>query len=237
MSDAKKILAIHALRAAVCAALDAGVFYQEDFNAACRGTWDLAHPAIENRLPDLVQVLGEDHFTWRARRQAASQEVAAGPRGTWIMVRKHWDTNRVSYAAVIADGTGDTHERSDGWDQAPTYDGILNRMISMEVYRARKDVEQERSWQAAAERVRALGLQQGMTLRNVEVSYQKYSTAVIEEINQDIGAVTLIGTKRGSSNRYRIVTSALSLEIADRSSTATPLAATETEPSLSLFAA
>lgn len=37
-----------ALRLAVSAAMDAGVFYQDDFNRACREAWDQALPIVDN---------------------------------------------------------------------------------------------------------------------------------------------------------------------------------------------
>ncbi len=202
------LLSIPALRAAVETALDVGVFYQDAFDKACRPAWDAAAPATESRLPDVVLSAEETWLAARPRVDARRAALLSAPRGAWALVRKPLAGGREYFNALIHDGMGEIHERADGWSAPPTFAEVANRMIGMEVYRARHDVERERAIARAVTRLSTLNLAEGSTLRDVEIDGTVYSTGIVEEVFPDTGAVRLFLTKRGSRNRFRSTVSA-----------------------------
>ncbi|MEY2161421.1 hypothetical protein [Rhodanobacter sp. FW106-PBR-LB-2-11] len=201
--EASHLLAIPALRAAIEAALDGKVFYQDAFEAACRPAWDSAYPALERRLPDLHVNLHENRADGLACLDALRVTLKAGRRGTWALVYRHHADGRKSCEAWIFDGAAGVHERGDGWCDTPTFDGITDRMVGMEIFVARKAVERERATAAAAARLAELRLSPGTRLRDVEINQTIYSTGIVEEVYPATGTVRLHLTKRGSRHRYR----------------------------------
>lgn len=207
-------LELAALRAAVERALDANVHYEDEFKAACRPTWETVHPVVEHRLPDVVQNESSDYRFRREQGRAVKAQVAAGPRGTWAIVRTVRHDGTEWFNTLMHDGAGEVHARSDGWATEPTFAAVVDRMVGMEIYRARKAVEDERARAQAVARVASLGLSVGAILRDVKLSGQKYSSAVVEQITPATGAVGLALTKRGSNRRYRSTALATSLQFA-----------------------
>jgi len=210
----KHLLAIPALRAAVSAALDAGVHYQSAFQEFCRPAWDVSYPAVEHRLPDVVITPSMEFATKRALTDAAKEAVLTGARGTWVCCVKQHDVGGTHYyETFMHDGAGTVHARNDGYSAKPSYEEVLTRLVGMEIYTARHAVETERQRAQASVRASHLGLRLGMTLRNVTVGHDRYSNVVIEEFSPESGDLCLLCTKRGSRNRWRRHTSALNITI------------------------
>ncbi|KZC39845.1 hypothetical protein RHOFW510R12_00965 [Rhodanobacter sp. FW510-R12] len=197
------VLTMPALRVAVEQALDAKVFYQEDFKQACRAGWDAAVPVTEARLADVMQDADTPFDARRENERAARETLLAGPRGAWVVVRTAFGHGREGYLALIHDGFGTVHARSDGWAAFPTFDAVVDRMIGSEVYDLRRMIEAERERAACVAAVAFLQLRVGTRLRQVALGGITYSTAVVAEIHEASGRVTLVLTKRGSSKRYR----------------------------------
>jgi len=208
------LLSFAALRAAVGVTIDSGVHYQDEFEAACLAAWGETLPVTDNQLPELLLISGEACVEKRAKQKAAIEQVATGPRGTWMVsITTCPETGKVWYVAMISHGNGEVSTRNDGWSAKPTFDKVAGRMVAYEIYLVRKHVEIERAQEAAVHRVEDLGLRKGMKLRNVQVSCNTYSSAMIEEIGAETGELTLLCTKRGSRNRFRVVTSAMNLRL------------------------
>jgi len=208
------LLSFAALRTAVGVTIDRGIHYQDEFEAACLPAWAQTLPVSDNQLPDLLLSSGEEYMEKRAKQKAALERVAAGPRGTWMVVITSCpETGKVWYVATISHGNGEVSTRNDGWNVKPTFDKVAGRMVGYEIYLVRKHVEIERAQAAASQRVENLGLHKGMRLRSVGVSSNTFSSAVIEELNAETGAVTIFCTKRGSRKRFRVVTSVLNLRL------------------------
>lgn len=202
------LLAIPALRVAVESTLDAGVFYQDAFDKACRPAWDAATPAHETRLPDVVLAVEESWLASKPRVDEIRKALKAGPRGAWALVRKPLADGREYFNTLIHDGMGEIHERADGWNAPPTFEEVSNRMVGMEVYQARKAVERERAIAGAVARLSTLGLAVGTKLRDVAIDGTVYSTGLVEEVFADTGTVRMFLTKRGSRHRFRSTVSA-----------------------------
>ena len=209
--EASHLLAIPTLRAAIEAALDGKVFYQDAFEAACRPAWESAYPAVERRLPDLHVNLHENRANGLECLAALRVALKAGRRGSWALVCRHHADGRKFCEAWIFDGAETIHERGDGWRDTPTFDGIADRMVGMEIFVARKAVERERATAAAAVRLAELRLSPGTRLRDVEINQTTYSTGIVEDVYPATGTVRLHLTKRGSRHRFSATISATGL--------------------------
>lgn len=191
-----------ALRVIVNQTLDAGVFYQDEFKEACRGGWDATLPVTECRLPDLVE---DGEATFQVRQEdvrLAREALKAGPRGTWMVVRRPHPNGAVGYLALIHDGAGTVHGRSDGWAAEPTFAAVADRMIGSEVYDMRRLVEADRQRAACVAALDRMQIEVGTRLKQVTVGGKTYSTAVVTGIDPSVGYVSLRLTKRGSAKRY-----------------------------------
>ncbi|KZC32638.1 MULTISPECIES: hypothetical protein [unclassified Rhodanobacter] len=196
------LLTIPALRAIVEQTLDAKVFYQDEFERSCRPTWDIAIPARELRLPDLIQAAGIALDVQKEQVSQLKEALAAGGRGAWAIVRRAKPNGGEWYLTLICDGFGEVHGRSDGWTDVPTFAAVVDRMVGMEVYRFRHVVETERTRAACAAALASLQLKVGTRLHNVRVAGTTYSSALVQSIHDESGSVTLHLTKRGSAKRY-----------------------------------
>lgn len=196
------LLTIPALRAIVEQTLDAKVFYQDEFARSCRPTWDAALPVTEHRFPDLMQA---DGIAFDVRKEQVSrlkETLAQAGRGAWALVRRAKPEGGEWYLTLIHDGFGEVHGRTDGWADVPTFAAVVDRMVGMEIYNLRHAVEADRARAASAAAIASMRLQVGMRLRNVRVGGTLYSTAIVQSVHVQSGAVSLNLTKRGSPKRY-----------------------------------
>ena len=216
-ANASVLLAIPALRRAVESALDAGVFYQDAFESACRQQWDAVTPAVEVRLPNIHVDPKLDFETRRVQRANVVKQLESAPRGTWAVLIKPWShsgNSGITYEALMSNGHGTVDARSDGWASEPTYEAMRDRMIGMEVYTARHAVAQERRNAAGAARLRALHIHPSITLRNVTVDgCHHFSTVVVTKVYEATGGLELYATRRGSRKRFNVHTNVLNLRL------------------------
>ncbi|MGH8159258.1 MAG: hypothetical protein ACREPQ_14150 [Rhodanobacter sp.] len=211
MAHLQPVQCVPALRAIVEATLDAKIFYEDEFKRACRPTWDTANPAIENRLPDVVQDEAMSPLAQREEVQRIKALLAEGGRGAWAVVRRRAAAGNERYLSLIHDGRGEVHGRSDGWGGVPTFEAVVDRLVAEEIYHLRHVVEDERRRAAAVQQLATLNLAVGTRLKDVRVGGTVYSTAAVEVLHPLSGSVTLQLTKRGSRKRYRATVSATTL--------------------------
>ena len=84
----------------------------------------------------------------------------------------------------------------------PEINSVEGGLRGMEIYYARKAVEHHRS--LAKDKQVCMQLQHGQRLKDFRYAATTYSSAVVEEIDQDSGRVKLFLTKRGSRNRWTL---------------------------------
>ncbi|UJJ60601.1 hypothetical protein [Rhodanobacter denitrificans] len=197
-----QLLSQTALRAVVEQTLDAKVFYQDEFARSCRPAWDAALPVTEHRFPDLMQAAGIALDVQKEQVGRLKETLAAAGRGAWALVRRAKPTGGEWYLTLIHDGFGEVHGRTDGWNDVPTFGAVVDRMVGMEIYHFRHVVEADRAHAASAAAIASMRLKVGMRLRNVRVAGTTYSTAIVQSVHPESGAVTLNLTKRGSPKRY-----------------------------------
>lgn len=226
MLRTKNCLTVPPLRALISNTIDAGIFYEDAFQAACKGDWQRHSPAPENRLPDVVVPLDADLGSRWAERKVAAAAVARSPRGTWCCFVVAMPGGSTMTETFLSDGHGGFDCRAHGPREIPSFSFLLDEMTSMEIYSARKAIERERRDEAALARVRDLRLQVGRVLKNVTVNGTRFSTAVVERL--ELGMVTALATRRGSKHRWQFTTSALNLVIADPVPTDPPLSPSDT---------
>jgi len=199
------------------AALDAGVFYQTAFAECCLNAWNAAHPHA-SQLCLTVDAEGQPSWTehTRERREAMESELKSAPRGTWALLGRSYRNssgNGITYAAFIADGMGDVHEphTSDLLGEPP-YQTLYDRMVTMEIYLARRAEERRRSLLASHQRIAGFCWTTGTVLRDVCIGGTTYSTAVL---TVDAPYVSAFLTKRGSKKRFQWRGLAQALRIPD----------------------
>jgi hypothetical protein len=181
-----------AVAAAVREALEAGLFYDAQVAEHVR-----ARTRATDEARDVLLGVFEDvgtHEERQERQKRLLREVAASPRGTWVVLRhpaqegdhessEHW-------RSAMSDGSGRSWTGGGLEYQArmPTYEALYTRMVDREVYRARQTVATE---MARDENVRALrnlvaaGLKAGDSFRAAE----EYSMVSVCALDPETGSV------------------------------------------------
>lgn len=213
MQPSSHLIAIPDLRATVEAALDAGIRNTDAFGAACWLAWERALPVCEVRHPNLV-VPGKENWDglWKACK-AEKAKLLAGGRGYW-MVLEHRGPHGPVFCALMHDGHGRVRNESNGWLKEPTFDAMARRMITLEIWEIRRVVETERKTAAALTKLAEMKLEVGMKLRSVEFDGYTWSSGIVTSIDQEIGDIGLMLTRRGSARRAEYAVSAADLSFA-----------------------
>lgn len=199
--------------AIVGAALNAGLFYEDDIQAVCRQHWLDAHPAHDQCL-----TLSEGSHWLDAPKSFEARQVLrtkyedmlkAAPRGTWYAYRQvtpaHGDQpEHVQWHASIAAGNGHVHMvQGARLRSGVTFQLLQDDMVRMEVYGARQAEQFRREHLRSGELIAEHGWHVGDTLRSVTVAGIQYSSGVIQCLGEgDTRFVQLSLTKRGSSKRW-----------------------------------
>lgn len=191
------------------AALDAGIFYQREFAAACVGPWAEAFPARDRSITPGEGGCGylevpQDIPGERALREQVCQQLAGQPRGTWALLRRPWgdDPSRATWTAVMSAGDGDvaTPDLS-GMPGQPTFERVLERMVDSEIYTARVHEQKRRDGIDSQVLIQAMGWRVGSVLRAVRIGGREYSSARITGFTPQ-GHLALELTRRGSGKRW-----------------------------------
>lgn len=195
---------------------DAGTYYQNRFEADALPHWCAMHPVLNHCLTagdGREWVPLPDGFEARALILARlTDALKLLGRGAWAMARRTWhvDTydgrrNGVSWDLLIHDGRGYVYkaQTSHITDRDPGFSDALAHLVGQEVYQARRFArecaERARAVSIAAER----GYKAGQRLKLQRISWQRFSSAVIESVSET-GVVVLTACKRGSGRRWRV---------------------------------
>lgn len=214
--------------AIVGAAMNAGVFYDDDMQAVCRQPWIDAHPAQDVCLTRSTERcwidVADDFSARRAMRETFDAQLKAGARGTWYAYRhaRPADEDRpehVSWHAAMADGAGGVHVvQSARLRDGVSFERVMEDMVRMEIYEAKHVEKHRRENIRSAELVQQHGWKGGDKLGDITISGTKYSSAVIEDIDTADGACTIRLTlaKRGSRKRWSWAGLAQSIQLSDQ---------------------
>ncbi len=199
------------------AALDAGVFYQnefEDFVINHMGGFDCHANLVETLVIDREQ----SGFTPRLEflsTQALETKVAAMPRGHYAVI-KTTDRARTFFKFVVSDGSGTiaTGGKYDTYDAEPTAQHVLYKMLSHEIYLCRKFVENRRAMARDIEAITSINIHVGLKFKGYKVpgEVKPFSSATVIEIHPETGQIKLLLVRRGSSQRWLHTTGASSLK-------------------------
>lgn len=194
--------------AIVGAALNAKLFYTEEFEAACRQAWMDAHPVVDTCITANHGVNWEQApdspLQRKPRLEALEAELASAPRGTWALLRYQCQSEgrpATAYTALIATGGG-VHR----WGQSyravePTHDQVVQACVGREIYDARRAEEHRRNLIEAAQTVSREGWRVGSRIKAPTIGGGRFSSGVVESI-EDGSLITLTLTKRGTRKQW-----------------------------------
>lgn len=201
-STRASLAAYHAAVLVACAeALDSGVFYQDDFTKFVRERCDALDPAVEKFLGDHeISMSIED----RPARAHLVRHVTHSPRGAWATIHSAPSPDSKYWRPIISDGSGNSPVGGsfDAYGAPAAYAKAYSRMVSYEIYLARKAVEAERLTVANKSALERAQIQVGATYRNIQLNGKTYSTAVVTGVDETDAQVQLYLTRRGSPNRW-----------------------------------
>lgn len=201
-----------AMVAACYAALDAGIFYNNEFSAfVLRQLGGYGCEAVLMETAELDAAADDYAALQRAEHIRLEAAVNASPRGHYAVIRMARQNGCHLYTAIASDGYGEgvaTGGAYDVFDSMPPGEKILERMLSYEIYLCRKACEQERSRQEGRDALAKYGIRLGMTFRDIQVGGERFSSGTISEVHAESGCVTLLLTRRGSRNRWKSTRSA-----------------------------
>lgn len=197
-----------ALNIAGCA-LDDKIFYQDDFDNACRPAWMVAFPITCKTITPgqggcgYVDVVDDTFAARKAQFEALKEQLRCEPRGTWALVRRPWpdDPTRCSWSVAVSAGAGEvTSPDLSGIAGQPTFEEVIGRMVRYEIYTARHCEQRRRDEITGLAKLRERAWAPGVALRNVRTSGGEYSSGTVTQLN---GAyVTLELKRRGSPRRW-----------------------------------
>ena len=200
-----------ATAAAIGAALDAGISYDDDMAANVMAATEGAEFAAFARLPDLeVEECGDGKSQHQVAEAAIS--IAHEPRGTWRIVAHARQADRhVHRETMMSTGRASRARVIDPASEGTAGEAYL-RMHRREIYEARIAVEKARKDSADQDALRRRGFRQGQSFKGLRLNFQTYSTATVSSVDEGACAVTLSLRKRGSPKEYRATLGAAALD-------------------------
>lgn len=190
-------------------ALDAGIFYQDAFEAHVAPAWAQAFPVTPKCITvgadgrSYVDEIDGDFQACKAQFEALKERLRSEPRGAWAMMRRPWkdDPTRASWSVALSVGHGQVVcPDLSGIVGEPTPDEFIKRAVGYEIYCARKCEEIRRSGLTSLALIRERGWMPGTVLRDISIGGKRYSSAKVIKIEGPY--VSLYMTKRGSPNRW-----------------------------------
>lgn len=193
-------------------ALETGIFYTRDLNAAVMPEWATKFPAEDVELgAESFTVHTETFPDFLAARRSVEAELKQRPRGTWTVVTYVREDGHTRRDGFMADGAGNVH--CGQHHRAHDFASLLKGMVELEIYDTRQVHDRNKAQDKARAHANNMGWRVGMSLSDVRVpGHGKFSTAVIQKIG-DTGALTLLCTRRGSAKRFEVTLMANSLEL------------------------
>lgn len=200
------------------AAIDAGVFYQDAF-----ADFVVKHMGGYDCKPVLVETVsfkwyGGENFlaAQRAWRTEAEMRMKSSPRGHYILVEKLYDDGKRRYSTMVSAGNGQLSVGGshDSYDEQPTGEKVLSRMIGYEVYCCRKAVEDSRCRDHNRKALEHHRYCVGQVFRNYRHpgETKPFSKATVTKIYPESGQVTMHLSKRGTSKMWEITVGAGCIE-------------------------
>lgn len=196
-----------AMVAACNAALDAGIFYNDQFD-----DFVFKHMGgfgCEAVLIEVAELDGTAPDFWEKQRELNKRleaAVIAAPRGHYAVIRKATESHGVIYKLIVSDGHGDRPAvggAHDSYDAMPTAEKVLERFVGYEIYLCRKVLETKRYNDRCIAAMKEHGLHIGYTFKGeFEVNGDKFSTVTITEVAPATGHIKIHMAKRGSRNRF-----------------------------------
>ena len=192
------------------AAVDAGMFYQDDFEdyvVKHMGGYDCEAVLCETVS---VQWYGEGNFLaeHRAWEKEAEQRLKSLPRGHYIQIEKRFDfpAPKIRHLPV-----GGSH---DFYDVPQNGEKVCSRMIGYEIYLCRKMIENSRIRDNHRKSLEAHRYCVGQVFRNYRHpgEIKPFSKATIIGIYPESGQVRMQLTKRGTSKVWEVTVGAGSIE-------------------------
>lgn len=207
-------------------ALDAKVFYQDQFEQACHAAWMEAFPVTCKTITPgqggcgYVEAVDDGFEARKAQFEALKEQLRTEPRGTWALVRRAWphDPSRFSWSVAMSVGGGEvTSPDLSGIVGQPTFDELVRRMVGYEIYTARHFETKRRDEITSLAKLRERAWAPGVALRDVRTSGGKYSSGTITQLS---GPYVTIELKRRGSPRRWTWTGLAQAVIAERASPA-----------------
>jgi hypothetical protein len=194
--------------AACFAAIEEGVFYQDDFVAFVvdrMGGYG-CHPVLMETLKLVPEMLFGDE---RILMGELSARVREAPRGHYAVVQRQHVEGGLSFVLLTSDGTGRLAQggRFDTYDQMPDGQKAMEVMVGYEIYLCRKKVERDIQIKADRAALVKYGFAIGMEFKhfkNLQVVGQSkpFSSGVIDAIDAENGEISLVLRRRGSRRRW-----------------------------------
>lgn len=189
------------------AALDAEVFYQDEFK-----DFVVKHMDGYDCKPVFVEAVEYDcqasdyHERMREIGKPLAERIKASPRGHYAVICRRVGDGRLSYSAIMSAGSGKmaTGGSFDGYEDVPPGEKVLDRMVGYEIYTCRQALEEKRRVDANVAALNEHGFLVGQEFKNYRHpgDTKRYSKAVIEAVYPETGRLKLLLTRRGSAKRW-----------------------------------
>lgn len=203
-------------------ALDAGIFYQDAFRDFCAPLWADAFPMAPQCITagadgrTYIQAVEGGLEARNAQLETLKAQLSALPRGAWAMVRRPFpdDATRFTWSVLLSMGNGEVvFPGVSGIQGEPKPEVFIPRAVGYEIYCSRKCEEERRARITSRTLIGERGWHEGDVLRNITLGANRYSSATIVAINDDVVVLEL--TRRGSSKRWSWKGHAQAVEHAD----------------------
>ncbi len=188
---------------AVNRAIDAGVFYQDDFVQfvlEAMGGADCAPVLVADiKVADSPEAFQRN----REARLALEAKISALPRGSYALLRAIGANQREFISTFVSDGSGELGigKSFEVVNTVPTGSEIVASMMRHEIFLCRKRVEEERAIAADRQAVIEHGLHVGAEYKTrLQISAKTFTGVVIDAIED--GTLQLKLRMRGSSKRW-----------------------------------
>lgn len=199
------------------AAIDAGIFYEDQFKdyvVKHMGGYGCEAVLLETVT---LQCFGSEFLSEkRALDAKAKDRLKSSPQGHYILFEKIYDDAKRRYSTMVSAGNGEIAlgGSHDCYDEPPTAEKVLSRMIGYDVYCCRKATEDRRR---RAHNRRVLEQQRyfvGQVFRNYRHpgEAKPFSKATVTKIYPESGQVTMQLSKRGTSKMWEITVGAGCIE-------------------------
>jgi len=185
-------------------ALDAGVFYNRDFDKFVLDRIAKDDPAVELLVGEFEQTsAGGDE--WRVFWKDVDARVSTAPRGAFAIIACPEQNGRPkTFKMRISDGTGQSVDPLHAlFLTKPEWRDAYEQMVGYEIYLMRNKVVQPRRLKEKNVSVAQSGcFSVGQVFKSIEIDGKKYSKAEVTAVRED-GQIDLMLTKHGQRQRWK----------------------------------